>query len=450
MRLTITGAAKSGKSTALRRLRDTALQATWAHILIADGRTARLGQAGPGERLRVRTNAAPEDVIAALTAAADRISARHSTSQHSADQQRELIVIDDVHLYTQAKAAKNAITTICENAGPSDVIIVASQREVGAIPPAARENINTRLVTLGDGYFQLTAIGQPRRQGRVSAAAPLAAADTLTPADLHNALQVRERRREPTLVTRYEGPAGSGRTYALNHHQPERTDLRIVFLDVRRLTHRELLTECLDRCGAAKPNDATIPDLLDIATIALQSKPTLLLLDNTDAASVKCRDTLAALLDSATEAAISALPPPAGRDRRDPIAAIRRRGHLVELEPISDKRANTLIKRRAPHLDTASRKTIVQQARGNPQALMAYCERVSTHGEDERHQLEGLKPPARWLNILVILCVLVGVILVQRHIANDTAGAILYGVLVLVMWYLRPIFRDMTRGGGGG
>jgi hypothetical protein len=131
------------------------------------------------------------------------------------------------------------------------------------------------------------------------------------------------------------------------------------------------------------------------------------------------------------------------------VAAIRRRGHLVELEPISDKRAHALIKRRAPHLDAASRKTIVQQARGNPQALLAYCERVSTHGNDERHQIEGLKPPARWLNILVILSVLVGVILVQRHIANDTAGAILYGVLVLVMWYLRPIFRDMTRGGNG-
>jgi hypothetical protein len=460
MRLIVTGKSRSGKTTAIDRLRRTALQTTWAHVLVADGKHDRLARAAGGSRLCVRTNVDPADVARALTETAARLTTRYAalTAQGLTaapdDAPRELLIIDEIQVYTRhakvGKATREAIITIFEkSAALGDLVIVSSQRSTGAIPPSARINANAELHLLGAGYFQLTADGYSSRQGCVTPAAPLADAATLTPADLDQALRVAVTKLPPTLITRYEGPEGSGRTYALERHKPETADLRRVFLDVRVHTHRALLVECLTCCGASPPEGATIADLVEVAALALQSQPTLLLLDNIDAASAKCRDTLHRLLDAAEEAVMSALPPPPGRDRRDPIAALRRRAHLVELEPLSDKRAHAMIKRRAPHLDAASRKIIVSQARGNPQALMAYTERVTRHGEDERHKLEGLKPPARWLNIIVILCAIVGVTLLSRHINNTIAGAVLYGVLVLTLWYLRPIFRDMTRGGNG-
>jgi|GEM_PF-5363005 len=455
MRLIVTGKSRSGKTTAIDRLRRTALQVSWAHVLIADGKHARLARAAGGSRLCIRTHVDPADVAQALTETAARLATRYAALSAQGltaapdDAPRELLIIDEIQVYTRhakvGKAVREAIITIFEkSAALDDLVIVASQRSTGAIPPSARINANAELHLLGAGYFQLTADGHPSRQGCVTPAAPLADAATLTPAELDQALRVAVTKLPTTLITRYEGPEGSGRTYALERHKPERTDLRRVFLDVRVHTHRALLVECLTCCGASPPEGATIADLVEVAALALQSQPTLLLLDNVDAASAKCRDTLHRLLDAAEEAAISALPPPP-KDARDPIAGLRRRAALVELQPLSQKRAAALVKRHAPGLDPASRQAIVRHAQGNPQALMAYTERLSTHGDAERYHLEGLRRPARWLNILVMFAVLVGIILIQRHISNDIAGAVLSGVVVMVMWFLRPRFREATK-----
>ena len=45
----------------------------------------------------------------------------------------------------------------------------------------------------------------------------------------------------------------------------------------------------------------------------------------------------------------------------------------------------------------------------------------------------------------MMFCVLVVIILIQRHIANDVAGAVLSAVVVMTMWYLRPRFREATK-----
>ena len=42
MRLIVTGKSRSGKSSALHRLTRTALTATWANVLIADGKSVEL------------------------------------------------------------------------------------------------------------------------------------------------------------------------------------------------------------------------------------------------------------------------------------------------------------------------------------------------------------------------------------------------------------------------
>jgi serine kinase of HPr protein (carbohydrate metabolism regulator) len=61
MRLIVTGKSRSGKTTAIDRLRRTALQTTWAHVLVADGKHDRLARAAGGSRLCVRTNVDPAE-----------------------------------------------------------------------------------------------------------------------------------------------------------------------------------------------------------------------------------------------------------------------------------------------------------------------------------------------------------------------------------------------------
>src|SRR5262249_30760755 len=157
-----------------------------------------------------------------------------------------------------------------------DLVIVATQRATNAIPPSARHNANAELRMLGAGFFQLVAAGHPTRQGRVDPTAPLLSADHLTPAGLLAVLSAQPVACPPTLTTRYEGDPGSGRTYALDHH-PQPEGARRIYLDCRIHTHKSLLIDCLHKCGATPPDDATIADLAEAAALALQAAPTLLL-----------------------------------------------------------------------------------------------------------------------------------------------------------------------------
>src|SRR5206468_2728963 len=146
-----------------------------------------------------------------------------------------------------------------------------------------------------------------------------------------------------------------------------------------------------------------------------------------------------------TEAASSRTPPATSDHTRDPLASLRRRATLVTLQPLDQQRAAALLSTAAPSIDPASKATILQRAHGHPQTILAYAERLTAHGDEERHALESFKLPAKWLNFLMIFAVLVMLILVQRKISNDVAGAVLSGLVVMTMWFLRPRFREVTK-----
>src|ERR1700712_1390719 len=101
MRMTVTGKSRSGKSTALHRLVRAALQTTWANILLADGKSVELLRyATP--TLRVYGEDEAEDFALALTATADRLTARYTalrgrglTAALPGDP-RELLIIDEI------------------------------------------------------------------------------------------------------------------------------------------------------------------------------------------------------------------------------------------------------------------------------------------------------------------------------------------------------------------
>ncbi len=118
---------------------------------------------------------------------------------------------------------------------------------------------------------------------------------------------------------------------------------------------------------------------------------------------------------------------------------------LVTIQPLDQQRAATLLEQAAPAIDPASKSTILRQSHGHPQTIVAYAERLAAHGDEERHQLESFKLPAKWLNIFFMFVLLVAIILIQRQISNDIAGAVLSGLVVMTMWFLRPRFREITR-----
>lgn len=455
MRLLITGTSQSGKSTALHRLTRVAMQSPWATTLIADGKSVELTRYASAD-LRVYGEADIEALSTALTATADRLTARYQAlaarNLRAAlpTDPRELLIIDEVQEFTRhpkhGKHVRNALIRIFEkSAALGDLIILTTQRATGAVPPSVRCNATVQLRMLGNGYYQLVAANHPTRQGRVDPLAPLPAIDTLTAERLPLALSSQALPHPPTLITRYEGPPGSGRSYALEQHRADPA-LRRVALDVKLHTHRSLLTSCLQACGATPPEHAPISELTEAAALALQAQPTLLLLDNVDLASAKTLASIHTLLDAASAAAISLLPAALTSEHsRAQLAPLRRRASLVELQPLDQAHAARLIRQTAPQLDPACETAILRRAQGNPQALVAYTERVAAHGDDERYQIEPMRPPSKWLNVLLMFSVLVCIIMIQRHIANDIAGAVLSAVVVMTMWFLRPRFREATK-----
>src|SRR6266540_795744 len=377
MRLIVTGKSRSGKSSALHRLTRTALTTTWANVLIADGKSVELLRYA-NDRLHVYGEDEVEAFAAALTAAADRLTARYTalrgrglTAALPGDP-RELIIVDEIQEFTRharvGKDVKNALTRIFEKSGAlGDLVIIATQRATNAIPPSTRHNASAQLRMLGVGYFQLVADGFPTRQGRVEQRAPLTGADKLNPADLMDVLSAQAVPRVATPITRYEGETGSGRTYALYHHLADPA-YRRVYLDIKAHTHRSLLINCLQTCGATPPDGAPISELAEAAALALQAQPTLLLLDNVDAASAKTIASLHTLLDAATVAAVSMTPAATTDHNRDLLASIRRRATVVTLQPLDQGRAATLVRQVAPRIDQASETAILRRAHGNPQA----------------------------------------------------------------------------------
>jgi hypothetical protein len=454
MRMTITGKSRSGKSTALHRLVRTALQAPWAHTLLADGKAVEL----PRYATPTQPVYGPADTAAfarALTAAATRLGTRYAdlTARGLAaalpTDPRELLIVDEIQVFsrhpTHGKDVRAALSQIFEQAAAlGDLVIVTSQRATNAIPPSARQNANAELRMLGVGYFQLIADGFPTRQGRVEQRAPLTGIDKLTPADLMDVLSAQATPRIATPITRYEGATGSGRTYALLHHQADPA-LRSVFLDMKLHTHRSVLIHSLQSCGATPPEGAPIAELAGAAALALQAEPTLLLLDNGEHASVKTITSLHMLLDAATVAAITMTPPATPDHTKDALASLRRRASLVTIQPLAQVRAAALLDIAAPAIDPASKTAILRRAHGHPQTIMAYAERLSAHGDEERHQLESFKLPAKWLNVVFMFVLLVTIIMVQRKISNDVAGAVLSAGVVMIMWFLRPRFREVTK-----
>lgn len=389
MRLAITGKTRSGKSTAMHCLLSHALRHVWAGVLLLDGKGSELRHYASVEGVRYLGPGDMETWAAALTAHANAMAGRYiglvdrGLREAEEDDLRYLIVIDEVQKATRdkecGKEIKEALTLITEqSAALGDIVVMSTQREVNAIPPSTRANINCWLTMLGFGYFYLKPDGQNRTSGRTTLITPEEALETIAsdkqpasftieniPAILGTQPVVPGR----APVTLYLGESGSGKTWHLAHHP--RKHVRTITVDLA-LSHKPALETLIEAAGAVVPPRCRIPDMVEIAALALQAESTLLLLDNMDQASAKMIPTVERLIQAAGEVAVSARTPRTDSDHRK-INPIIPRAKVHEIKALDKDTATDLVREHLPETvaePDATERRITQLGSGHPGTLV--------------------------------------------------------------------------------
>lgn len=463
MRLLITGKTQSGKTTALHRFLLHALRLScWNNIYLFDGK----GHLNPYAELETVTYAGPHQleiwaaILPVLAAALpDRIEALLQQKLYTApdSDKRTLIVIDEVQKGTRAKTIgkpiKDAISLLSEqSAALGDVLVLSSQREVNAIPPDARANANARLLMLGKGYFYYQTDGQPTCSGRVAfidsdqVQAQLAAptspiSDLLSPDQLPTILGRQEIEPTHAPATLYLGTPGAGKTYALEHH-PKHQTTRTIYLDLAQ-PHRVTLTKAIEEAGATVPPQVRIPDLAEIAGLAIQSEPTLLQLDNLHQMSEKVGPSLTRMMNAAAEVAMAANEPRTSRER-ERVNPYLTRCAVKELPPIPPETAKALLwgildRNRIKH-PRAVEKKVLADADGKPGNVVRLAQRIQRGDQPE---LRDIHSPVRVINIgWVLILILIAFAMVARWQVDSYVVA---GFLFAISIVLRPIMYRMIR-----
>lgn len=465
MRLLVTGKTRSGKSTALHRILSCALRQTWAGVLILDGKGSELHPYAdlPGvtflsadqvdawaDQLHRRAAELPER-YAALTARGLRVA--------SDDDPAYLVVADDVQRGTRdrhhGQAIKAALQLIAEqSAALGDVLILTTQRQEHSVPPNVRFNCNGRLRMLGQGYFHYTADGQPTRSGRVAYITPdqaLAAIRTpsspppkLDPTNLPIILGCQPVTPSRITATLYLGEPGLGKTHALLNH-PNGRYPRHIYVDAAR-PHRQFLTDVIEHAGATAPTShtITIPDLTEMATLALSAEPTLLLIDNVHQASSKMITSITRLVAAAAEAALAGDRPLTPGERRKleqliPYCAVQ------HIEPLGTAAAIALADANLPP-DLPDRSAVARRvadaAAGNPAATVALARRVKSGSLTE---LRTLDAPRRKISVAWLLIVPILALLIVSRWELGTNSYWLSLALLAISILMRPLFYRSIR-----
>lgn len=428
MRLVITGKTRSGKSTALHRILSHLLRCKWDTALLLDGKGSELhsylGVAGV-------TYLGPDQVeswATQLQRLADALPTRYTDlaarglRQAAADDPRNLVVADEVQRGTRdrvhGRQVKEALTLIAEqSAALGDVLVLAAQRPEHSIPPNVRINASVHLRMLGVGYFHLQADGHPTRSGRVAYVEPHEAIQEITsgapalpptPDRLPEVLGSRPVPPGRAPATLYVGSRGSGKTHALTHYPNGK--YRHIYVNLI-YPHRQTLLDVIEQAGAVAPARASIPDLADIAALALAAEPTLLLLDNLDHASEKTRTSILRLMDASAEVALAALTPetPAQERKLQPFVP---RCDVKRLQPLKRDQARALAEQHLPN-KLADRETtvrrIVDLSDGHPATIVSLARRArrGTLAELRGFDVPRPKIGLAWLIVVPILALLI-------------------------------------------
>lgn len=458
MRLAITGKTRSGKSTALHQILSHALRSDWESVIILDGKGSELKHYAGIDGV---TYHGPKELgqwAEVMSDHVDRMATRYNAlaarglRQASPGDPRHLIVIDEIQKATRnkeyGKSIKESLTLISEqSAALDDVLILSTQREVNAIPPSTRTNFNAWLRMLGQGYFYLLPDGDNRTSGRTTYITPEEALSAIEEGEEPLPLEVDllpsilgaqpvEPGRAP--VTIYLGEPGSGKTWHLEQHPQRRK--RTISIDLMQ-PHKQALTELIEAAGAVVPPRCGIPDMVEIAALALQAEDTLLLLDNLQAATAKMVPTVERLIQAAGEVAISANIPhtPAQHRKVDPFIS---RGTLVEIQPLTRDQAVDLAREHLPDQveDTvATERRIWDLSKGHASTVVNLAtqtqrgslEEVRNYQAPQQNEVTNVGP--------VVLIALLFLLLLWRADGYTMTAALMMALLVVRRLAMRAI-----------
>jgi len=470
MRLIVTGKTQSGKTTALHRLLLAALGRQWLTGLICDGK----GHLGVWRDAPGVTYLGPDEIeqwAEELGRVAEAVPLRFKALlqrdlyEAPPDEPCNFILIDEVQKGTRkkgglGKSIKDSLSAIAEqSAALGDVLVLSAQRDVNAIPPDVRHNANARLRMLGLGYFFYQCDGQPKRSGRVAFIEPAQARAALDPQGAHRenkseadtlplspphipallGAQPVEPTRAPAVL--YLGEPGSGKTYTLHHH-PNGTTSRHLYADFAQ-AHRATLVDLIEEAGAVAPPKLTIPDLAEIAALAVQAEPTLLLIDNVHAASPKALSSIERLMTAAANVALAADRPMSPIERRK-LQQLYPRCEVREIASLSREDTKTLLWQTLSRNEVKRPRTveakILNEARGNPGTVVKLARRIQ---QGDERELRKIYTPVKKVNIgwLVLLAV-IALAFVSRRVVDSYVALML---VTMVYIGLRPFIYRLMR-----
>lgn len=462
MRLIVTGKTQSGKTTALHRLLLPALGQPWLDALICDGKghlavwrdVPGVKYLGPDE---IDAWAGELEWLAEAVPARFRALLDRGLYEAPEGTLRNFILIDEVQKGTRrkkglGKAIKDALSIIAEqSAALGDVLILSSQRDVNAIPPDVRHNANARLSMLGKGYFFYQTDGQPKTSGRVAyvtapaARAALDAAEReplpLTPERVPDLLGVQrvEPTRAPAVL--YLGEPGLGKTYALHHHPNGHTS-RHLYADFSQ-PHRATLVDIIEKAGATVPARVPVPDLAEIAALAVQAEPTLLLVDNVHRATPKALPSLERLMTAAADVALAADRPATAAERRK-LEPLYPRCEVREMSPLSREATRALLwqtlDRAAVKRPRTVEAKVLNEAGGNPGVVVKLARRIR---QGDARELRKIYTPVRRIDVgWLVIVLVIAAALVSRRVVNSYTALF---IVTALAYGLRPFVYRLLR-----
>lgn len=453
MRLLITGKTQSGRTTALRQLLAHLLRLPhFDQIILLDGKGIQLDCFAALPRVTFFGPRAIEAAAEALQTLADQVPDRYARPDPA---RRLLLAADDLQTFSRAEKfgskIKRNLNTLAEAGALGDYLLMTAPRETGNVPPPTRAQLDARLQLIGSGLFFFRAPGRPPQSGRIEplsveeatalAATPLAESEPPPSTEVPHLLG--HVRVEPTRApaTLYLSPPGGGKTYTLQHH-PNGTTARHIYLDLAQ-PHRTILTQIITGCGANVPKRTPVTALAELAALAVQAEPTLLLLDNLDQASAKMIPTVDKLMTAAAAVALSANEPRTPAERRK-LKPFLPRCEVCELPPLPDETARTLLwatlDRNQVEKPQAVERKVLRAAAGNPATICKLARRIQRGDATELRQLYA---PVKRVNIgWIILLVIIAGTMVSRRVVDSYVALFL---LTLAYVGLRPFIYRLMR-----
>ena len=248
--------------------------------------------------------------------------------------------------------------------------------------------------------------------------------------------------------TLFTGEPGGGLTHHLQTAADTTHHPRIVTLDCATQSHKYSLIDILAQCQATAPPRASVPDLASMASLAIASRPTLLLLDNLHLATPKFHRSAQTIIPYAAETIATFATPVTSAEKIRAFEWYLARGRRTDIEPLGKTAVIELAK---THIDDtlseaerdAAARRVAQISHGHAKTAVAAATSIETGQLDELRQMESGRQSGEWslLWLGIALVIVIVALNADRFGSAATAGAV---VLVIMLILRRLLSRSLA------